>query len=221
MEEFVDGVWAIFEWDGVCAAEPLHEEAHGGDVIASFEESGDNLCEAAGGAEVLNVLSPEGDIAGGFTGFAPASEDLGDTDGGFDGAGAFDVCEVVNGGGGVGVPFFGDAAEVGEDSVVEVGSSAGGGFAHGECAGIEELSDDIEEDFDAVIGDGVIAVGEEWEEPLEAEDAPWVSETAAVDAAVPEVDDFGEESAGLIEFAVADEAIDHDEAGVDFGFEAS
>jgi hypothetical protein len=220
VEESVDGVWAVFERDGVGAAEPLHEEAHGGDVIASFEECGDDLSEAAGGAEVLDVLSPEGDIAGGFAGFAPECEDFGDADGSFDGAGSFDGCEVVNGGGGVGVPFFGDAAEVVEDGIVEIWSAAGRRFAHGECAGIEELSDEFEEDFDAVIGDGVFAGGEEWEEALEAEDAPGVSESSALDAAVPEFDDFGDESACLVEFAFADEAIEHDESGLDFGFEA-
>ena len=221
VEESVDGVWAVFERDGVGAAEPLHEEAHGGDVIASFEECGDDLSEAAGGAEVLDVLSPEGDIAGGFAGFAPECEDFGDADGSFDGAETFDGSEVVDGGGGVGVPIFGDASEVSEYGVVEVWSAAGCGFAHGERAGIEKLSDDIEQDFETVIGDGVFAGGEEGVEPLEAKNAPGVSESTALDATVPEVDEFGDESASLVKLAIADEAIEHDEASVDFGFEAA
>lgn len=189
-------------------------------MVASFEEGGDDLSEAASGAEVLYVLSPERDIACGFAGFAPECEDFGDADGGFYGAGSFDGSEIVYGGCGVGIPFFGDAAEVAENGVMEIRSAARCRFAHGERAGIEQLPDEFEEHFDAVIGDGVFAGGEERKKALEAEDAPGVSKSTALDATVPQVDDFGDESVSLIEFAFADESIEHDKAGLDFGFEA-
>lgn len=215
IEESVDGVWAGFEWDGVSAAEPLHEESHCSDVITAFEEDGDDLSEAATGAEVLDVLSPEGDVAGGFAGFAPECENAGDSDGGFDGPQAFNMGEVMDSCGGVGVPFFGEGAKVGEDGIVEFGASAGSGFAHGESAGIEELADDVEEDFDAIVGDGIFAVGEEGEESLEAENGPGIGESTAANPAVPEFDDFGDESSGLVQFGGANESIDHHESRVD------
>ena len=216
IKESVNGMWASFEGDRVSAAEPLHEESHGSDVVTAFEEDGDDLSKAAAGAEVLNVLSPEGDVASGFAGFSPECEDAGDSNGGFDGPYSFDMSEVMNGGGGVGVPFFGEVAKVGEDCIVEIGASTGCGFAHGEGAGIEELADDVEEDFDAIVGNGIFAVGEEGEESLEAEYGPGIRESSAANPAMPEFDDFGDQASGLVKFGRANEPIDHHESGVDF-----
>jgi hypothetical protein len=220
IKESVNGMRASFEGDRVGAAEPLHEESHGSDVVTAFEEDGDDLSKAAAGAEVLNVLSPEGDVAGGFAGFAPECEDARDSDGGFDGPHSFDMGEVMNGGSGVGVPFFGEGAKVGEDCVMEIGASAGCGFAHGEGAGIEELADDVEEDFDAIVGNGIFAVGKEGKESLEAKNGPGIRESSAANPAVPEFDDFGDQASGLVKFGGANEPIDHHESGVDFGFDA-
>jgi len=221
IEESVDGVWAGFEGHGVSAAEPLHEKSHGSDVITAFEEDGDDLSKAAAGTEVLNVLSPEGDVAGGFAGFAPECENAGDSDGGFDGPHAFNMGQVMNGGGGVGVPFFGELTKIGEDGIVEIGASAGCSFAHGQRAGIEELPDDVEEHFDAIVGDGIFSIGEEGKESLKAEYGPGVGESSAANPAVPEFDHFGDQSPRLVEFSSANEPIDHHESGVDLRFDAS
>lgn len=54
---------AVFERDSFSAAEPLHEQSHGGYVILAIQQRRDDLRKTTRGVKVFDMLPPEGKIA--------------------------------------------------------------------------------------------------------------------------------------------------------------
>ncbi len=199
-------------------------------MVFALDESGDDLGEGGGVVEVFEFLAPEGEVGGFGAFFLPVFHHAGDGLAGVIELGANERREVFDDGRGVFVPAFRHATQggggvIGGFLLVVQNADTDDAVKH-----LEDLLDDVHEDFDAWIGYRVIARGEEWEVTLEAEDVPWVDEGAALDATVDEVFDLADEfcdriclsgvlvrraAIGVIEFVM-----DLADAAADFGLEA-
>ena len=69
----------------------------------------------------------------------------------------------------------------------------GGGVADQAGVGVEQVADEAQQLVDARVVDAVLASLEQWEQPLEAEHVPRIDERPAVDAAVQQRLDLGQQ----------------------------
>ena len=102
---------------------------------------------------------------------------------------AFDAADA---GRGVFVPPAGEPIERGGEIGFALGVVERGGFGPGAGAQIENLLDELDEVIDAEIADRVFDRREQAEVAAEADDVPRVDQSAAFDAALQQVFDFGQ-----------------------------
>ena len=112
VQQPMNGMRPIFQRNRFCMTEPLHQQAHRGNMILTIEQGGHDLSKATGRIEVFNMLSPEGDISGRFSRRTPFGKHSSHLSRRFHGLHAFDVRQVINSGCCVAIPMLSQIAEV-------------------------------------------------------------------------------------------------------------
>ena len=179
----MERVVLLHQWNLFGLTEPLHQQRHRGDRVAVVQQGLDHQGVRLGHAELLDVLTPEGQITGLGPAFVPCSQRGGHIPGRIERGLAghpFDGIELA---GGILVPPTRHRGEVFRERLFQ-GRFAGGGSRlvdpHVER---EDVADHAQQLIDAMVVNAVLDGRKEAVLAVEAQNVPGIDHGPALDRA--------------------------------------
>ncbi len=177
-------------------AGPVDQQAHRRPVVGLVQERLDHQRERLGGAEMLQVFAPEGQVGAGLAALVPARERRGHLGGRRHRLAAVDRPHLADAGRGEPVPPGGQALHGGGARLDQCRLAAGRRLAQHPGVQREQPLDRADQVVDALVAHGVLARREDREQPLEAQHVPRVGQGPALDAAQQQFLDLRQQFGG-------------------------